>query len=79
MLHLIKLDRTYSPETIAVMTAAYERVCDSLAARMNSNDDVKEKLALIILRHVDRGERDPARLADVVLRLWTGSDRSATG
>jgi hypothetical protein len=26
MLHLVKLDRSYSPETIAVMTAAFDRV-----------------------------------------------------
>ena len=31
MLHLVKLDRSYSPETIAVMTAAFDRVCQSLS------------------------------------------------
>ena len=25
MLHLVKLDRSYSPETIAVMTAAFDK------------------------------------------------------
>jgi hypothetical protein len=46
---------------------------------MNGDDEVKQTLALIILRHVDRGERDVQRLADSALCDWTGSDRSATG
>jgi hypothetical protein len=28
MLHIVKLDRSYSPETIAVMTAAFDRVLE---------------------------------------------------
>ena len=35
MLQLVKLDRSYSPETIAVMTAAFDRICQSLSRRMN--------------------------------------------
>jgi hypothetical protein len=76
MLHLIELNRTYSPETIAVMTAAFDRVCQSVSHRMNGDNDLKRTLALIILRHADRGERDAQRLADAALQEWTGSDRS---
>ena len=79
MLHLVKFSRVYPPETVAVMTAAYEGVCQFLSARVKGNDDVSQKLALIILRHVDEGERDPKRLSDIALRELTGSDRSATG
>ena len=79
MLHLVQLDRTYSPETISVMTGAFERVCASLSRRMNGNDHVKERLALAILRHIDRGERDPERLADVAFLECAGLDRSAFG
>jgi hypothetical protein len=78
MLHLVNTDRAYDPKTIAVMTAAFDRVCRSLSARMNGHDDVKRTLALIILRHVDRGERDPERLADAALRESAGADRAAT-
>jgi hypothetical protein len=78
MLHFVNTVRTYDPETIAVMTAAFDRVCRSLSARMNSHDDVKRTLALVILRHVDRGERDPDRLADAALRDWAGADRATT-
>jgi hypothetical protein len=78
MLNLIKLDRNYSPETIAVMTAAFDRVCQSVSTRINGNDAAKQTLALIIIRHVDHGERDPIRLSDIALREWTGADRAAT-
>jgi hypothetical protein len=77
MLHLVQPDRSYSPETVAVMCAAFDRVSQSVSKWMNGNDGVKKTLALIILRHVDEGERDPARLADVALREWTGASRSA--
>ena len=79
MLHLVEPNRTYDPETVAVMTAAFDSVCQSVSTWMNGNEDVKRTLALIILRHVDRGERDPKRLADIALREWTGTDRSAIG
>jgi hypothetical protein len=82
-----KLGRTYSPETVGLMSAAFDRVYQSVSSRlMNEHHDLKQSLALIILRHVDRGERDPEQLADVALREWSGierweeaRDRSATG
>ena len=79
MLHLVQLDRSYSPETISVMTAAFDRVCQSVSKRMNGSDDVKKTLALIILRHVDRGECNAERLAEIAFREWAGTDRSAIG
>jgi hypothetical protein len=79
MLHLVESTRAYDPQTIAVMTAAFDRVCQSVSKQLNDNDDVKQTLAMIILRHVDRGERDPQRLADVALREWTGADRATVG
>ena len=79
MLHLVQLDRCYSPETISVMTAAFDRVSQYATEQMNGYDDVKQTLALIILRHVDRGERDPLRLAQIAFREWTHTYRSAIG
>jgi hypothetical protein len=61
------------------MTAAFDRVCQSLSTRINGDEFVREKLALIILRHIDIGERDPEWLADVALRELAGSDRSMIG
>ena len=79
MLHLVRLDRTYPPETVAVMTTAFDRVCQSLSTRINGNEAVRERLAQIILRHVDLGERDPVRLSEVAIRELAGSERAATG
>jgi hypothetical protein len=79
MLHLVEVNRSYSPETVALMKAAFDAVWQSVSNRMNGSDDVKKTLALIILRHVDHGERDAKRLADAALREWTGSDRAAIG
>jgi hypothetical protein len=79
MLHLVQLDRSYSPETVSVMTAAFDRVCQSVSKQLNGSDDVKETLALIILRLVDRGECNAERLAEIAFREWTGTDRSAIG
>jgi hypothetical protein len=50
------------------MTAAFDRICQSLSRRMNDNDDVRRAVALVILRHVDQGESDPVRLSDVAFR-----------
>ena len=75
----VRTNCIYSPETVALVTAAFDSVCSSVAHRINGNEDMRQTLALIILRHIDRGERDPQRLADVALREWMGSARPATG
>lgn len=67
MLHLLSLDRSYSPETIAVMTAAFDAVSISAAAR-NKGEASRQRLARIILRLVDEGELNPARLTDLAYR-----------
>jgi hypothetical protein len=41
MLHLVQLDRSYRPETIVVMTAAFDRVCQSVSKQLNGSDDVR--------------------------------------
>lgn len=79
MLHLVRTDRTYPPETVAVMTRAFDRACQSLLTRIDHNEAVRELLALIILRHVDLGERDPMQLSDGATRELVGSEGAATG
>ena len=79
MLHLVQPDRTYSPKTVAVMGAAFDRVCKLISNEMNGNDAARRTLALIILRHVDRGECYSARLAEFAFEVWSGSHRSAIG
>jgi hypothetical protein len=79
MLRLVQLDRSYSPEMLSIMTAAFDMVSEKVSSRINDNDDIKKTLALIILRHVDRGERDAEKLAEIAFREWTGTDGPAIG
>jgi hypothetical protein len=79
MLHLLKPNRKYDPETIALRTAAFDMACQSVPPRTSGNDDVRRTLASIILRHVDRGERDPVRLSNNAFSDLVGVYRSATG
>lgn len=67
MLNIVKCNRTYDPETIAVMTAAFNEACQSLSARVTRDDDVKRRLAEAILRRVDQGERDPMMIASAAM------------
>src|SRR5690349_11551551 len=76
MLDLVNISRNYPPDMVAAMTTAFEKVCQSLSASVSRSDDVRKKLALVILQHVDLGESDPEKLAEVALRELTGSDRS---
>ena len=76
MLHLVEVSRTYPPETVSAMTAAFELVCESLSQQICDNEAMRKKLALIILRCVDAGECDSFRLATVALQEMAGNDRS---
>jgi hypothetical protein len=50
--------------------------CLSLPRAVNGNDDARRQLAVIILRHVDRGEHAPIRLSEIVYRELAGLDQS---
>jgi hypothetical protein len=77
MLHVVKLDRSYGPETIAFMTAAFDTVCQSLSSRIRDDEALQRTIALAILRLADQGVRDPTLLADAAFRELAGIDRSA--
>ena len=78
MLRLVETRRVYSPETIGVMTAAFERVCQFIPKSLDG-DKPRRQLALIILRHVDRGVHDPEPLFEAALREFTGPQRLNVG
>ena len=63
--------------TVAAMSTAFDSVCRSVSPKINRDDSVRRRLALIILRHVDEGEHDPRRLSEVALNELAGIDRSA--
>jgi hypothetical protein len=46
------------------MTVAFDIAHRCLPVKFKENDRTRRKLALLILRHIDRGEYDPVRLAD---------------
>jgi hypothetical protein len=60
-------ERAYSPDTLKVMTTAFDNAHKCLPASFRENDQARRKLALLILRHIERGERDPVCLADSVV------------
>jgi hypothetical protein len=72
MLDLVASDRVYPPEIVVAMSTAFDNVCRSVTAQVNGNDDVRRQLALIILRHVDGGEVDPVRLAELAFNDLAG-------
>jgi len=64
MIPLIGSRCVYDPEVLMVMTDAFDRACDFLPAEFRDSDRMPRKLALHIIRQVDDGESDRARLAD---------------
>ena len=48
----------YSPDTLQVMGAAFDTALLSLPPNLQDHEGARRKLALIILRHADRGEPD---------------------
>lgn len=54
------VERVYGPDSLRIMAAASYK---SLPAKFRENERAKRKLALLILRHIERGEHDPGRLA----------------
>jgi hypothetical protein len=62
MLHRVEIDRTYGPETLAVVGAAFDRVWQAALKRMkfmNGNDGAKRALALTVLRLLTMGSAIP--------------------
>jgi hypothetical protein len=57
--------RFYEPDSVRVMTDALDFACRMLPTPARESDRVRRRLALSIMREVDAGERDPARLAAV--------------
>ena len=57
----------YDPAALKMMTVAFESAWQSLPANFKDSERARRKLALLVLRHVDRGEQDPTCLADMAL------------
>jgi hypothetical protein len=57
-------ERVYGPDTLKIMTTAFDNAHKCLPAKFRKNEQARRKLALLILRHIERGEHDPECLAD---------------
>ncbi len=57
----------YDAETLKMMGAAFDTAWQSFSPDLKTHEGARGKLALLILRHMDRGERDATRLSDLAL------------
>jgi hypothetical protein len=46
----------YGPDTLEVMCAAYDTAVQLLPPNLQDHERARRRLALLILRHMDRGE-----------------------
>ena len=67
MLPSSELTYVYDPEALKMMGAAFDTVCEAFPPDMKDHEAARRKLALLILRHVERGERDATRLSELAL------------
>jgi hypothetical protein len=59
--------KAFEPETIATMTSAYNDVCRTLGLKDRDRHET-DAVARKIIEFAQRGERDPVRLRESVLR-----------
>jgi len=57
----------YDPEALKIMGAAFDTVCQAFAPALKHHEGMRRRLALLVLRHMDRGERDVTRLSGLAL------------
>jgi hypothetical protein len=59
-------DNAFDPDALRAMSTALEEVCRKL--QVNGDRRVREAMAIRIIELARRGERDPERLSDRLLR-----------
>jgi hypothetical protein len=59
-------DEAFDPDALRAMSTALEEVCRKL--QVNGDQRAREAMAVRIIELARRGERDPERLSDGVLR-----------
>jgi hypothetical protein len=61
------LKRVYDPDTLRLMSSAFDRACGFLPVQLRDSDRMRTRLASHIIRHINDGENDPTRLADAAI------------
>ena len=56
-------ERVYDPDTLKIMTMAFDNAHKCLPKKYRENDQARHRVALLVMRYIGRGERDPIRLA----------------
>ena len=54
----------YHPDTLRIMTDAFDHACDFLPPQFRNSHHMRKRLALHIIHDLDEGESDSSRLAD---------------
>ncbi len=67
ILPFLKNESVFEPEATQAMSAAFEAACQALKLS-DSADREREAVAVRIIELARRGERDPVRLSQSVLR-----------
>jgi hypothetical protein len=66
MLSSHDIERVYGPDTLKIMTAAFDNAHQCLPAKFKENDHARRKLALLIIV-IWNGGHNPVSLANVAV------------
>lgn len=67
IIQFLRVQNAFDPEATSAMSAAFEEVCRALKLAAGDTHG-REVIASEIIELARRGEKDPARLRDLVLR-----------
>ena len=63
--------RAFDPETISVMSVAFESACEGLGLHAACDDPATRLVAGKVIELVQRGVHDPEQLRSVIVREFT--------
>ena len=66
--------QAFEPETISVMSLAFQRSCDALGLKRSADDSATRMVAAKVIELAERGVRDPDRLAQMTIAAFDGMD-----
>ncbi len=59
--------RIYGPDELQMMGTVFDRAHERLPRELRGNVRARRKLALLIMRHLARGENNPEYLTDAIV------------
>jgi hypothetical protein len=77
-IHRLLNEAAFDPDAVKALTTAYESVLAALGLEKRT-DPLTQTIARRIIEHARRGERDPIKLREIVLKeLESSPDRQAS-